>query len=169
MENSPDEVWKMENSKVTQETGAAPACRICLAEAVTRIPVRALRPQTVRRYIFGEKATADVPLCGICAMLHCEETIAGDGPARRWRTEHTVEKKARPVGASERSYEYAMALLCALEGSGYRLFLRSDGKQIILSHEDGLDNQTRRQVERYRREITNIIIFRLWEETRENL
>ena len=164
-----------------ESTGAgAQACEICKDGAVTRVPVRSLKPQTVRRYIFGRQREgrdkdALVALCGVCTLLHCEETFEGDGPVRFLPSERMNDRVfPEPTDAFDRAYEpsrakrasefdYAAALLRVLERGGYHIYLRSDGRQIILSHQDGLDRQTRGQVERYRREITEVIIERLWQ------
>lgn len=158
-------------------------CQICKGVAVTQVPIRSLKPQTVRRYIFDQTdAGRDVALCGVCTMLHCDDTFEGDGPERFSSGPGPLNpgSLSRPgrtsagcVGRSEDedipqcvpsggSHDYACALLRMLERSGYHIYLRSDGRQLILSHEDGLDRQTRGQVERYRREITEVIIDRLW-------
>jgi hypothetical protein len=142
--------------------------------------MKSLKPQTVRRYIFGrQKDERDrdslIALCGVCTLLHCEETFEGDGPARLPPSEHMIGRAfSEPQEAKRRDYDqslsnrasefdYAAALLRVLERGGYHIYLRSDGRQIILSHQDGLDRQTRGQVERYRREITEVIIERLWQ------
>lgn len=171
----------MEELRESGDKNVRGTCEICKSTAVTRVPVRALKPQTVRRYIFGQPESGrDVALCGVCTMLHCEETFEGDGPerlfsraddgnlgkpgrssaGRNFRHDDDEAPQSRQAGSS---YDYANALLRMLERSGYHIYLRSDGRQLILSHEDGLDRQTRGQVERYRREITDVIIERLWE------
>ena len=72
-------------TRTQQETDTkAPACQICRERAVVQVPLKALRPQTVRRYIFGPQSqTREVALCGVCQLLHCEETLEGDGPVRK--------------------------------------------------------------------------------------
>src|SRR5579862_546679 len=158
----------------------AMACEICKGGAVTKVPIRSLKPQTVRRYIFGQQRDGQdkdalIALCGVCTLLHCEETFEGDGPARLLPSEHMIDRvydRAReslerafdgPRASRASEFDYAAALLRVLERGGYHIYLRSDGRQIILSHQDGLDRQTRGQVEWYRREITEVIIERLWQ------
>ncbi|HEX5323698.1 MAG TPA: hypothetical protein VFW40_07925, partial [Capsulimonadaceae bacterium] len=102
-----------------------PACEICKGSAVTRVPVSSLKPQTVRRYIFGKQRESHdkealVALCSVCTLLHCEETFEGDGPVRLLPSELMIGR-AFPEGSesSGRAYDYAAALLRVLERSGY--------------------------------------------------
>jgi hypothetical protein len=57
-------------------------CALCVGWAVTRALITDISPARVSEIPAQAIRGSIVSLCGACAMLHCEGTIAGDGPPR---------------------------------------------------------------------------------------